>query len=373
MLTQLRPAALCSLLLGALGACQADADLGPATEPVPAPTPYALTIPSGLSARVPADNPLTNEGVALGRFLFYDPVLSVDSTVSCSSCHQQAKAFTDGRAKSRGVGGRTAARSAMSLANVMWNEHLNWDAHFTRLEDQNRAPIENPNEMGQPLSAAVQRLQRSATYPRLFERAFGTRVITEALMLKALTQFERTLISANSRYDQFLRTGTGLTEEEKLGARLFGTHPVPDLNPMLTTRGGNCGDCHSAVGLFRFLPDKVTSNGLDVAPTDQGKGAITGQAADMGTFVVPTVRNIALTAPYMHDGRFATLEEVLDHYNEHVERAAPNLGPDMSATNILFGESLGLEPDEKRAIIAFLKTLTDSTFITDPRFANPRP
>lgn len=331
------------------------------------PTPYALEIPKIFpkSYVVPADNPLTVEGVELGRHLFYDPTLSGDNTMSCGSCHQQSKAFTDGKALSKGIAGQDTRRSAMSLANMLWFSQFNWDGSAQTLEEQARGPIENPLELHEDLGNAVAELKANKLYPPMFRKAFGDSTITEDRILKALAQFQRTLISANSRYDRYMLNQGTLTKDELEGMQLFMTHPIPAEN----LRGGNCGDCH---GGTLFSLRTFHNNGLDETLTDNGLGDVTGQERDKGKFKAPSLRNIALTAPYMHDGRFATLEEVLDHYNDHLKYSSPNLDPlIIEATNKQDGKTLMLTEDEKRKIIAFLHTLTDSTFIQDKRFANP--
>lgn len=226
-------------------------------------TPYQLVLPSNLPQNVgiPADNPLTVEGVELGRKLFYEVRLSGTGTQSCGSCHQQSKAFTDGRALALGAEGRAHTRGAMSLANVLWETTLNWDGAATGLEQQARLPIENPLEMHQTLAAGVQKLQQTDLYPPLFQKAFGSSVITEDKVLKALAQFERTLISANSRYDKYIRKEGTLTPTERAGASLFINHPGEVSG--LFIRGGTCHHCHiSENGLFSS-PD-FFNNGLDM-------------------------------------------------------------------------------------------------------------
>ena len=358
-------------LLLSLAACTHDADpVTPADPdgPVVPPTTYNLTLPTNFSTpeTLPADNPLTVEGVALGRRLFYEAALSVDNSISCASCHRQELAFTDGRARAQGVGGTLSPRSAMSLANLAWEPKLTWDGAAGTLENQARIPIENPVEMHQSVSTGVARLQATSTYPVLFRQAFGSRTITEATVLKALAQFERTLISSNSRYDQFRRGNrTALSAFEQQGLVLFTTHPNG------TLRGGNCGDCHAGDLQTNHT---FSNNGLDAAPADFGLGQQTGLATDKGKFRVPSLRNIALTAPYMHDGRFATLEDVVNHYNEHVALNSPNIDPLLlNTTNDPTQRSftLDLTADEKAKIVAFLHTLTDTTFTHDPRFARP--
>jgi cytochrome c peroxidase len=367
------PLLLLSAALLGLASCKSDADTVDPEGPVAAPTPYTLQGPFPGNLRPPAspaDNPLTVEGVELGRHLFYEKALSVNSTVACASCHRQELAFTDGLARAQGVNGTTSPRNSMSLANLVWEPKLTWDGGALGLENQARIPIENPVEMHQSLSAGVARLQASPTYPALFRKAFGSSTITEGNMLKALAQFERTLISANSRYDQYQRGNrTALSAFEFEGYYLFVTHP----DGRAGIRGGNCSDCHSEP----LLTDHgFRNNGLDAGFSDLGLGALTGLPTDNGKFRVPPLRNIALTAPYMHDGRFTSLEQVLDHYNEHVVMNSPNIDPLLlNGSNDRRGPGypLSLTTVEKAQIVAFLHTLTDSTFIRDKRFAKPQP
>jgi cytochrome c peroxidase len=363
-------------MLLSLAACKHDADTVDTVNPTDpegpavAATPYTLEVPSTFPAMVPApaDNPTTVEGVALGRRLFYEQALSVNNAVSCASCHRQELAFTDGLARAQGVNGTLSPRSAMSLANLAWEPKLTWDGAASSLETQARIPIENPVEMHQTLGAGVARLQATTTYPTLFRKAFGSSTITEINMLKALAQFERTLISSNSRFDQFRRGNrTALTSLEQQGLMLFTTHPNG------TLRGGNCGDCHSGDLQTNHT---FSNNGLDLTFSDLGLGLQTGRPTDNGKFRVPSLRNIALTAPYMHDGRFTTLAQVVDHYNEHVMLNSPTVDPLLlNTTNdpLQRSTTLDLTVDEKAKIVAFLQTLTDTTFTHDRRFSKPLP
>jgi len=341
-------------------------------EPTPAaPTPYSLVLPARLpqDPTIPADNPLTNEGVALGRMLFYEPRLSRDNSMSCGSCHQQSKAFTDGRARALGVDGQEHPRGTMSLTNVLWEGALNWDGAAPNLEAQARLPIESSVELHQPLTVGVVKLQQTDRYPPLFQNAFGSKTITEQNVLKALAQFERTLISATSRYDRYnAGDRSALTSEETQGLLLFSTHPDADHG----IPGANCFHCHGGTLFSTRDANQFFNNGLDLTFANLGRGGVTGQAFDNGKFRAPTLRNIALTAPYMHDGRFQTLEQVLDHYSDHVQRQSPNIDPNMlDAANVAFGTQLSLTAKQKQQIVAFLKTLTDSTFVQDPRFSDP--
>ena len=363
---------LTGLLSLGLGACRSGADGGGGggIDPAPAaPTPYALSVPAGFPVPViPADNPLTNEGVALGRRLFYEKQLSRDGSMSCGSCHQQSKAFTDGRAQAVGIDGGANPRGTMSLANLAWSTQLTWDGAFTALEKQAQKPIENATELHQPLAVGVGRLQASPQYPALFLAAFGTRTITPELTLKALAQFERTLVSAGSRYDQYRLTRQGFTPDELAGLQLYSTHIAPGV-----VRGAECFHCHTQPLLSSSYEGKFFNNGLDLTFADPGRGGLTGLAADQGKFIAPTLRNIALTAPYMHDGRFKTLEEVLDHYSDHVQMASPGLDNNLiqGLNNPPFGTHMDLTAEEKRQVIAFLQTLTDPDFTTNQQFADP--
>ncbi len=333
----------------------------------PAPKPYNLELPRrfGATQALPADNPLTEEGVALGRQLFYEKALSLNNTMSCGSCHKQELAFTDGQALSKGVSGVAGTRSAMSLANLLWVSSFNWDGGPKTLEEQARIPLESPIELHQSVAVAATKLQATEQYPVLFEKAFGKGPITEDKILKALAQFTRTLISADSKFDRYQEGKANLTTQELLGMRLFLTHPDPNAR----LRGGNCGDCHGG-SLQTF--NTFHNNGLNAAPKDAGRWLVTGLEKDRGKFRAPSLRNIALTAPYMHDGRFKTLQEVLDHYNEHVNLRDPNIDPLIAeAVNDFGAESLGLTAEEKLQIIAFLHTLTDESFIVNPKFSDP--
>lgn len=318
----------------------------------------------GKNYQIPEDNPMTREGIALGRRLFYDKILSKDSSISCASCHQQQKAFTDGRATSLGIGGHSLTRSAMSLVNLLWTDRFFWDGRTHSLEEQALIPIQDSKEMGLSLEELVIRLKNSSVYPALFKKAFKTKKITPDLIAKALSQFERTLISANSRYDKVVSGEVKPTEREQRAINLFMTHPVPEAN----IRGANCGDCH---GSHLTTLNTFHNNGLDSIPLDQGLGKITQKPYDMGKMRVPSLRNIALTAPYMHDGRFQTLEEVLEHYNEHIQMSETLDPLVMEATNEMGGESLLLTQEEKEDLLLFMHMLTDSTFIHAKEFSNP--
>lgn len=322
---------------------------------------FALGVPANLATSVPYPdrNPLTHEGVALGRMLFYDPVLSKTGTVSCATCHQQEKAFTDGKAlTTAGVSGKPLLRHVPSLVNLAWMPGLFWDGGAKDLESLSFGPLTHPDEMGQDLKALAQKLQQHSQYPQLFKKAFGTDSVTSAAITRALAQFQRTLISANSRYDKYVRheTGGDLSELELEGLTLFQEH---------------CSSCH-ATGFF--TDNSYHNNGLDssFSPDHEalayGRGRISGTPEDVGKYKTPTLRNIALTAPYMHDGRFQTLEEVLEHYSAGVVYSA-SLAPELQQQGRL---GIPLSPSEKAKLIAFLQTLTDESFIQNSAFSKPQ-
>lgn len=347
------------LAFGVLLFCIVIQSFRPADEPI-------LKYPSNFGSRftIPADNPTTVAGVKLGRHLFYEKALSAGNKLSCESCHEQKLAFTDGRRVSMGVDGNFTSRNAMSLANLLWVRNFFWDGRSSSLEDQAQFPLTDPHEMGQSLSESVQKISRISAYPLLFKQAFGTNQVTETNILKALAQFERTLISAGSDYDKYLAGQYKPTAQQLSGIALFENAP----NPTTGKRGANCAHCHGTPKMYKEL---FHNNGLDADPADRGIEKLTGQQADRGRFRVPTLRNIMLTAPYMHDGRFATIEEVLDHYSDHIQQS-PSLSNFLQdISNDKYGTTLALKTEEKKDIIAFLQMLTDSSFINNPAFSNP--
>jgi len=322
---------------------------------------------------VPENNPLTQESVLLGRRLFYDPILSSNNQVSCATCHKQILAFTDGLKTSVGISGIPLAFNAMSLVNLMWGpKHFFWDGRASSLEEQAIQPIKNVDEMARNIDSLIIILKNDNTYSRLFKQAFGE--ITEQNIAKALANFQRTLISSNSRYDQYLRGEITLSQQEEQGRKLFMAHP----DTKVVLRGGNCIDCHSQFLTSGFATafDGFSNNGLDRDQALQvGLFTLTKNEAHRGLFKAPTLRNIAVTSPYMHDGRFATLEAVLAHYNGGIKRSKTLSPLIIEADNIPKTQndhiSLNLNDSEITAIIAFLHTLTDEEFLTNPAFSNP--
>ncbi|MBL8002427.1 MAG: cytochrome-c peroxidase [Flavobacteriales bacterium] len=343
------------------------------------PTPYTLQIPANFPPmNVPANNPMTVEGVELGRFLFYDKRLSLDSSQSCASCHAQAFAFTDnGNAVSTGVDGSVGTRSSMALVNLGWGTSFFWDGRSPTLEDQVLHPVINPIEMKETWPHVVQKLQADPAYPTLFQRAFGSSVIDSVNCAKALAQFLRTMISGNSKYDKVQRGEASFTPDEAEGFFLFQAEGgpagqviyLPGGGQVVGQGGADCFHCHTnAAGLF--TDEQFHNNGLDATFTDLGRGEVTGDPFDMGRFKTPTLRNVAVSGPFMHDGRFATLEEVIDHYDDGGQPSA-TVDPFMKFTDP--DNTMGLTPQKKQQLLAFLNTLTDWDFLNDPDFQDPGP
>jgi cytochrome c peroxidase len=328
--------------------------------------PYKLEYPDYFGNRIsiPENNPTTKQGVYLGRMLFYETKLSSSKTISCSSCHQQKLAFTDGKAFSPGVNNVLTKRNSMSLANLLWVRNFFWDGRAKGLEAQAVIPLNDPHEMGSYLAKAVINLQKTKVYPNLFKEAFGTPEVTTDRIAMAIAQFERTLISSNSPYDKYLRGEYKPTQQELNGMEMF----MNSAEASRKIRGASCAQCHGTPKIYMEL---FHNNGLDSIPKDLGREELTGMSNDRGRFRVVTLRNIALTAPYMHDGRFKNLEEVLDHYNEHIQPSRSLSVTLQNRPNEIGGKSLGLTAQEKSNIISFLKMLTDSTFVNDPKFSNP--
>lgn len=340
------------VLLLLLVACQP-----PAAKPVDVPEPDAFA-----KIIYPPDNPTTEEGLALGRALFFDPLLSADSTISCGTCHLPALAFTDGRALSVGINGRVGRRNAPGLTNVGYlHETLFWDGRATDLETQALHPVADPNEMGGSWQLMISKLRRHPDYAPQFQRAFGLQDLAELNpdhVGKALAQYQRSLISADSKYDKVQRGEATFTEAEALGnAIFFDLADEPDPGNYAGIPTGECAHCHIPP---HFTNQQFFNNGLDESLSledfkDPGRGPISGSKYDNGKFRTPSLRNVALTDPYMHDGRFTSLEEVVDHYDsggQYAENRNSNIFP------------LGLSPDQHRALVAFLQTLTDTSFVS---------
>lgn len=336
------------------------------TSPTPTPydpTPAPLQIPQLFAQYInppviPSNNPQTVEGIALGRRLFYDPILSSDSSQSCSTCHMPFDAFSDNNQFSTGVTGAIGTRNSMPIFNLAWNwnEKFFWDGRAISLEDQAFKPVTNPIEMNNTWANVVTALQNHPTYPNLFQSAFGTSTIDSVLVAKALAQFERTLISGNAKFDKYLRGETALTASELNGFNLF-----------MDENGGDCFHCHGSAANPLWTDNDFHNNGLDSIFTDLGLGAVTGNPNDNGKFKTPSLRNLFFSAPFMHDGRFNTLDEVLDHYSEGLKNS-PTIDPLMKS---VAQGGVQLTPMEKADLKAFLMTLSEPEFVQNPDFQSP--
>jgi cytochrome c peroxidase len=289
----------------------------------------------------------SKKGFELGRKLFFDPVLSVDESISCGSCHHQKDAFADGgKALSVGVFGQTTDRNSPPIMNMAWNTSFMWDGGINHIEVQPFAPLINPKEMGEDLNHVLTKLLDHPEYPALFEQAFGKTPLDDQQFFWALAQYMGNLVSSDSKYDQYLLGEVPFTETEQQGYNLFRAH---------------CEACHQEPLLTDY---GFHNNGLDTLFLDVGRFAISQQADDMGTFKTPSLRNIMLTAPYMHDGRFEHILDVIDHYSHGIKNS-PTLSP------ALHGHigGIGMSDAEKQALLSFLETLTDYEFISDPELA----
>ncbi|MEO8589649.1 MAG: cytochrome c peroxidase [Flavobacteriales bacterium] len=316
----------------------------------------------------PADNPITNAGATLGRVLYYDKHLSVNDVTACATCHHQDKAFTDGLVVSEGHLGGQTRRNAMPTVNARYfrAKKMFWDMRADDLETQVLMPITDAIEMGMPSLVGLEtKLAGLPYYPPLFEAAFGDATITSDRISKALAQFVRSIVSVNSRYDDGVATGfVDLTPEEEAGRDLVINFDCVECHSDLTTVVGGSGHTFLVVDNSGMNTGFGANNGLDLNYLDNGIGEITGLAQDQGTFKMPSLRNVALTGPYMHDGRFATLEEVLNHYATGIQ-AHPNRGVQMPPGG------LPLNAAQQAAIVAFLHTLTDEALATDVRYSDP--
>jgi cytochrome c peroxidase len=340
--------AVLAAALAAAGGCGSDASKqAPVSTPlvddrVPAGFPAGTT-----STRAPADNALTEARAQLGKRLFFDPQLSRTGEISCGTCHLADHAFSDPDAVSTGVDQRTGTRNAPALVNLAWGTSFFWDGRAATLEEQAGKPIENPDEMDLSLADAAARVAADASYTPAFDDAYGGPV-TEASLRQAIASFVRVLVSAGSPYDRHLRgDDADFGDAERRGEALF-----------LSEKTG-CFHCHPGGTLTNegFFNNGVYSDGGDT-----GRQMITGRTGDAGKFKVPGLRNVAASAPYMHDGSLATLDDVLDHYTR---------GGTGNAFTDPTIEPLTLTADERADLLAFLRALTDPAFLSDPRWRAP--
>lgn len=326
------------------------------TEP-PVEPEVLLTLPANFPPPVQdmSANPLTEKGVALGKKLFYDGILSRDGSVACGSCHIQASAFTHhSHDVSHGIDDRLGKRNGLPVFNMLWQKNFFWDGGVHNLDMTPLNALENPVEMDEKLGNVLEKLNNSGVYKRDFKSAFNVETITTKEFMQALSQFMATIVSAGSRYDKYVRKETGgtLTETEQQGRQLFEQ---------------KCAACHATE---LFTDGSFRNNGVSTEQMlrfDKGREEITLDANDRGKFRVPSLRNIEVTAPYMHRGQFRRLEQVLDYYASGVTDS-PTLDPLLKQNGQL---GIPLTAEEKQQIIAFLKTLTDNEFLTNPKFAEP--
>jgi cytochrome c peroxidase len=332
----------------------------------PLPAFFSVPIVTGQDNN-PAFNPVTDWGATLGRVLFYDKILSINNSVSCASCHKQSLGFSDDQRFSIGFNGGQTGRHSMSLVNARYypNGRFFWDERAASLEIQVLTPVQDHIEMGMNLDTLVARLRTKTHYPALFQNAFGTPNITSEKIANALAQFVRSIISYRSRFDvgraqinppqnPITTPYPNFTAEENAGKQLF-------FSPQT-----NCATCH---GMETFTAPGPRNNGIENPSIDRGVGGVNNNPDLVGSFKVPSLKNIALTAPYMHDGRLGTLEEVVEHYNSGIQ-PNPNLAPVLRNPDGT-PRRLNLTPQQKSSLIAFLHTLTDNAISTDVKFSDP--
>ena len=309
-------------------------------------TPYDIITPYGFPDMIiPEDNPMTFEGVELGRKLFNDPILSANNTLACINCHMPESSFSDPNQLSTGIDGFLGNRNSSALINLGWSSSFNWDGSVKSLEEQAFEPVTNSLEMHNSWNNVENTLNQDEEYLLLFKQAYNIDYIDSTHVVMAIAQFERTLISNNSKFDKYSRGEEVFTKSELNGFAIF------------NSERGDCFHCH---GTSLFTDNLFHNNGLDVEPfLDLGLGKITENTSDNGKFKTPTLRNIEVSAPYMHDGRFATLEKVIEHYDSGGHFSS-TVDPLMKK----LGVGLNLTNQEKSDLIAFLKTLTDYDYIT---------
>ena len=342
--------------------CSDDTDMVPVVEYDP--TPYVLEYGSFPAPAIPEDNQLTQEIVDLGRMLFFEKRLSKDNSQSCASCHSQTEAFSDSLQFSIGVEDLPGKRQAMAVFNMAWNTNeFFWDGRAHLLRDQAVLPIQDPLEMNETIENVLAKLSADQMYLDQFKRAFNKDEILIDDIALAMEQFMLSIVSIDSKYDQFLAGEVELTDSEERGRQLY----FAEYNPFFPElSGADCQHCH---GGLNFENDRYMNNGLDTDAEfeDLGREEVTKRRMDRAKFKVPSLRNIEVTAPYMHDGRFKTLEEVIDHYNEGIKESS-TVDPAILNTQ---KTGLFLTDQDKQDLINFLKTLTDPTFLDNEEYKDP--
>ncbi|BDS15097.1 cytochrome-c peroxidase [Aureispira anguillae] len=334
----------CLCLLLGMTACRDN-------EPITTKGTYDFVAPDHFPAATYTfyNNPVSEKGFKLGKRLFFDPILSIDSTISCASCHNQSFAFADlpSRPVSIGIDGLVGTRNAPGLANLAFMNEFFVDGGVNHLDFVPMNAIESPFEMGEGIANVIAKLKGHANYPRWFQEAFNTTEINTALLMDALAQFMLLMVSDNSKYDQYLRGEERLTAKELEGLKLFEQ---------------KCQSCHTG---SLFTDQLYHNNGIDSVFLDSGRARISANPLDIGKFKVPSLRNVAVTPPYMHNAKFATLEEVLEHYSTRVLPSA-TVDPLLQQQNGDLG--IPLTEKEKEAVLLFLQTLTDYEFLNNPIF-----
>lgn len=327
-------------------------------------TRYELNYGAFPEPNLPQDNPLTVQGVKLGRMLFYDPILSKGELQSCADCHRLQDAFSDTLQFSLGVEGRPGRRQSMAIFNLAWHSNeFFWDGRAALLRDQALLPIQDDLEMNETLENAIAKLKGKKEYRDQFTRAFGDDDITAQRMALAMEQFMLSIVSYQSKYDKYLAGEVALTESEERGRQLYFT----EFNPFFPEQSGaDCAHCHGGIN---FENDRYMNNGLDTDETitDIGREEVTNVPFDKALFKVPSLRNIAVTPPYMHDGRFATLEAVIEHYNSGIQTSS-TVDPALLHTQ---ETGLMLNAQNKQDLVNFLKTLTDEEYLNKEEYKTP--
>jgi cytochrome c peroxidase len=330
-------------------------------------TPYELKIPSHFPDMIiPIDNPMTVEGVELGRKLFYEKKLSGDNTQACATCHAPSAGFSDPEQFSTGIDGLQGDRNSMALINLGWNTSFFWDGRSKTLEEQIIQPVINPIEMHEEWKNVVGKLSADIEYKNMFFKAFNTDEIDSLQAAKAIAQFLRTLISGESKFDVMYKfeNNLSLSANDQVIYQTITPSEWAGYDLFKSLNGADCFHCHNGP---LMQVQKFSNNGLDAAFTDIGRGDVTGDPNDYGKFKVPTLRNIAYTAPYMHDGRFSTIDEVIEHYSSGIQQSS-TIDP---LIEYAFQGGVQLDAFEKDLLKQFLMTLSDENFVNNPDFQEP--
>jgi cytochrome c peroxidase len=350
-------------LLGTLFVVGCNDDDGPDITADYDPTPYVLDYDYFPPPMLAADNPLTIAGVELGKKIFHEKMVSKDGSQSCATCHVQIDGFSDKNRFSEGVEGMLGGRQAMPVFNMAWHPPgFFWDGRAKSLREQSLMPIQDPLEMNESLENVVAKLSASREYRNDFVRAFDSEEITSEKIGLAMEQFMLTLVSHDSKFDKFIRGETTLSDAETRGMELFNNED----DPAGIVKGAECFHCH---GGFNFMNNQFMNNGLDLEADwkDLGRQKVTMLDEDKAKFKTPSLRNIAVTAPYMHDGRFTNLRDVIQHYNSDV-KDSPTVDPLLQFS---LNPGLGLTDQDIDDLIAFLNTLTDEVYLNNPEYADP--